>query len=83
MVDNFFLSSNFDIVNHRKKTLITKFDEIELHHIFPQTWMVFDGIQPIEVQFKVDIICLPNQKHMVKRRWEKWAKQQLFGLTNR
>ena len=42
-------------------------DGIELHSSFLQIVMDFDGNQPISVQFRFDIICLPKKKHMVKK----------------
>jgi hypothetical protein len=52
------------------KTL-TNFDGIELHPIFPQTLMDFDGYQPIKILFWNDEMMFTKQKHMVIKRRER------------
>jgi len=57
------------------------FDGIELHPIFLQILMDFDWNQPIRVQFKVHIICLSKQKHMVKKVGKKCQDRGKMSKT--
>ena len=45
---------------------MTNFDGIELHLIFLQTLMDFDGYQPIRILFWNDEMMFTKQKHMGK-----------------
>jgi hypothetical protein len=47
---------------------LTNFDGIELHPIFLQTLMDFDGYQPIRILFWNDEMMFTKQKHMVIKR---------------
>ena len=62
---------NFDSDNGQRnlwsKTL-TNFDGIELHPIFLQTLMDFDGNQPIRILFWNEEMMFTKQKHMVIKR---------------
>jgi hypothetical protein len=49
---------------------LTNFDGIELHPIFLQTLMDFDGYQPIRILFWNDEMMFTKQKHMVIKRRE-------------
>ena len=47
---------------------MTNFDGIELHPIFPQTLMNFDGNQPIRILFWNDEMMFTKQKHMIIKK---------------
>jgi hypothetical protein len=47
---------------------LTNFDGIELHPIFPQTLMDFDGNQPIKILFWNDEMMFTKQKHMIIKK---------------
>ena len=46
----------------------TKFDGVELHPTFLQSFISFDGNQPIRIQFRIYIICFKTKAHVQKSR---------------
>jgi hypothetical protein len=59
---------NFDSDNSQRNLWsknLTNFDGIELHPIFLQTLMDFDGYQPIRILFWNDEMMFTKQKHMI------------------
>jgi hypothetical protein len=50
---------------------LTNFDGIELHPIFLQTLMDFDGNQPIRILFWNDEMIFTKQKHTIIKRRER------------
>lgn len=64
------LWSVFDSVKRQRKfwpKIWTNFDGVELHPTFLQSFISFDGNQPIRIQFRIYIICVSQQKHMFKK----------------
>jgi hypothetical protein len=54
---------------------LTNFDGIELHPIFLQSLMDFDGNQPIRILFWKDEMMFTKQKHMIIKRRERENQQ--------